>query len=146
MITRGSYVHKPMAKFSGASQKCLFFAYFSKYGRFQTKHLTRLFEFMKLYNQNPLENFFIFYYLLKLYFRFKTTESTTVALNTHWFLHVNNPCQKRFLSAILRDRWLEPADIYLSPKIVSLVISQHASVRGQYLFRRPTISPLVGNR
>ena len=55
--TGGSYVHKPMIKFSGASPKCYLFAIFSKYWWFQTKRSIRLLEFIKLY-KNPLENVF----------------------------------------------------------------------------------------
>ena len=60
MTTRGSYVHKPMVNFSGASQKFYFYAIFSKYSWFQTKRFTSLLELIKLYEQNPLQNFFIF--------------------------------------------------------------------------------------
>ena len=60
MTTRGSYVHKPMLTFSGASQIFFFFCNFSKYWWFQTKRFTRLLEFIKLYKQNPVEKFFIF--------------------------------------------------------------------------------------
>ena len=58
MITRGSYVHKPMVKFFwGASRKCLFLQIFRW---FQTKQFARILEFIKLYKQNPSENIFIF--------------------------------------------------------------------------------------
>ena len=61
--TRGSYVHdKPMVKFGEASRKCYFFCvqYFLKILTVSDKTFTRLLEFIKLYKQNPLENFFIF--------------------------------------------------------------------------------------
>ena len=57
-----------------------YFANFSKCWWFQTKQLARLLEFIKLYNQNPSEKFFIFtiyqnytilyYTILWLYFYF----------------------------------------------------------------------------
>ena len=56
MTSRGSYVHKPMVTFSGASRKCKFDSIFSKYWWFQTKRFTRLLE----HKQNALENVLIF--------------------------------------------------------------------------------------
>ena len=53
-------MYKPIVKFSGAPRKCSLFAIFSKYCWFQTKFFTSLLEFMKLYEQNPLEIVFLF--------------------------------------------------------------------------------------
>ena len=60
MATRGSYVHNSMVEFSGASQKCYFYAVSSQYWWFQTKRFTGLLELIQLYKQNQLENFLIF--------------------------------------------------------------------------------------
>ena len=71
MATRGSYVHKSMVEFSGASWKCLFYAIFSENLCFQTKRFPGLLELVQLYKQNPLEESFHFHHLPKLYIGFK---------------------------------------------------------------------------
>ena len=53
MTTRGSYVHNSMVQFSGASQKCYFYAIFSENSWFQTKRFTGLLEHIQLYKRNP---------------------------------------------------------------------------------------------
>ena len=63
MITRGSYVHKPMVKFLGASRKLHVFLLLqisqSMHGFKGKKQLTRLLKFIKLYTQKQI----IFTYL-----------------------------------------------------------------------------------
>ena len=61
-------VHKPMVKkIRGHPKNVIFSSIFSKYGWFQTKWFTWLLEFIKLCKQKPLEIFFYFHYLPKLY-------------------------------------------------------------------------------
>ena len=101
MVTRGSFVHKPMVKFSGASRKCTFCAIFSKYRWFQTKWFTRLVEFIKLCKQNPLENFFIF----TIY------QNYTLALN-HFFSTTLNK-KPLITPCTLYDFWQEGQNLSL---------------------------------
>ena len=62
MATRASYVYiyNSMVEFSGASQKCKFYAIFSENSWFQRKIFTGLLVLVQLYKQNSLEQFFIF--------------------------------------------------------------------------------------
>ena len=68
----------------------------SKYWWFHTKWLTGLLEFIKRYKQNPLENFFYFHYLAKLYIGFN---AHLLGVNCFFFtlLIVNN---------FLLDSWM----------------------------------------
>ena len=59
MTTRGSYVHIRMVKFLGASSDVSCFYNFLKILIVSDmKQFTGILEFIKLYKQNPLENFF----------------------------------------------------------------------------------------
>ena len=60
MTTRGSYVHKPMVRFSVLSENAFFCANYK-----HTKQLTRLFELIKHYKQNPL--FFFYFFINSLF-------------------------------------------------------------------------------
>ena len=61
MATRGSYVHKPMAKLGGgAFKKQKQNAFFSKYWMVSHKMIHKVLEYIKLYKQNQLEIFFFF--------------------------------------------------------------------------------------
>ena len=68
MITRGSYVHKPMVKFSGASRKIVFYANFSKYQVSDKKKTThKAFSIHKTLKIKPIREFFYFHDLPQLY-------------------------------------------------------------------------------
>ena len=59
MTTRGSYVHKPVLNFSGASWKCVFMQFSQNIDGFRQEQFSRLLKLIKLYKQNPLEIFFL---------------------------------------------------------------------------------------
>ena len=56
-----------MVKFSGHPESVIFWQF---YQNIDVWRFTRLLEFIKLYKQNPLENFFIFTIYQKLYIGF----------------------------------------------------------------------------
>ena len=72
MITRGSYVHKPMVKFLASKISFLFL----KILMVSTKQFTGLLEIIKLYKTKPfgIREFFLFFIIYppkKLYLGFK---------------------------------------------------------------------------
>ena len=71
MTTTGSYVHNPMVEFSGHPENVRFMQFSQKFDGFRQKRFTGLFRTpATLYKQNPLEKFFIFTILPKLYIGF----------------------------------------------------------------------------
>ena len=83
-----------MVKFSGASQKCCYLQNVFKYWWFQTKQLTMLLGFIKLYKQNQLEKILIFTiyqnYILALSFNRALNNKILRAFLTNFFLLSSN--------------------------------------------------------
>ena len=59
MITRGSYVHKPVVKFLGASQKCVVLQISQNIDGFRQINSQRLLEFIVTLTKPILEIFFL---------------------------------------------------------------------------------------
>ena len=89
---------KPMAHCSGASQKIMCFANFSKYWWFQTKLFTRLLESHIL---KPLIENFLFHCLPKLYFGFNCGN---FPFNLHFVLILPSPALPEGKTKIERKR------------------------------------------
>ena len=126
MATRGSYVHNSMVEYSGESRKYLFYAIFSENWWFQTNRFTGLLELIQLYKQNPLETFFHFHHLPKLYMGFK-----------HMNIHMDYITCSRIKAEIKRNitflMWIFP---FVNINTINIWTALHISTYNQLRTRR----------
>ena len=87
MATRGSYVHISMGELSGHPDNISFMQFSTKLDGFEQKDSQGFENSYNSYEQYPLEKFFHFHHLPKLYFGFNVNIETLLLFNIFLYIY-----------------------------------------------------------